>query len=177
MGFGAHLFEWRLATNNSSSASSLQSVYSNTEVEPVDGFETIHQNQEAEMRQPKTRIHEAFLLALAIAAGLLLISSAAVVPVSVAAADGEPEGKQIFVAQKCGNCHGIEAEGIEAKFTTGPMAGPALDDVGSKHEAAWIVDYVQRETQMDGKNHKGPKPKGSEEELQTMADWLVGLGD
>lgn len=127
------------------------------------------------MRQPKTRIHQTYILALAGAAGLLLLSSA-VAPVSVAAPDDTPAGKQVFLDQKCSNCHGIEAEGISAKFTTGPMAGPALDGVGSRHEAAWIIDFVQRETQLDGKNHKGPKPKASEEELQTLADWLVGLG-
>ncbi len=86
------------------------------------------------------------------------------------------DGKAIFTESKCDMCHSVKAAGIEAKVKSEKMQGPDLTGVGSRHEADWIVKYVNKEVQLNDKDHKGAF-KGSDEDLQSLIAWLEGLAE
>jgi hypothetical protein len=93
---------------------------------------------------------------------------------SAAVAEGEADGKALFVdTYKCSMCHAVPAAGIEAKTKSESMKG---SDMGGKVEGefAEIAAYVRKEGELDGKTHKKPF-KGTDEELQTILDWLGSL--
>lgn len=86
----------------------------------------------------------------------------------------EMDGKALFTdAHKCSMCHAVPAEGIEAKTKSKTMKG---GDLGGKIDAefAEIAAYLRKEGEIDGKSHKKPF-KGTDEELQTILDWLGTL--
>lgn len=83
-------------------------------------------------------------------------------------------GKKAFMDADCNRCHDVESHDISATIASERMKGPDLSQIGAEHDAEWIVDYVKREVQLEGKNHRLPW-KGSDEELQTIADWLASL--
>lgn len=88
-------------------------------------------------------------------------------------ADDAP-GKTLFLAQKCSLCHSIASQAIEHTTKSEKMVGPALDGVGSKHDAAWMALYVTKKEKLHDKAH--PKEaKLSDEELKTLTDWLAAL--
>ena len=60
------------------------------------------------------------------------------------------------------------------KIESEKMAGPDLSTVGDQHDAAWIVKFVSRETEQDGKQHKS-EYKGTKADLQAIADWLAAM--
>ena len=74
---------------------------------------------------------------------------------------------------KCHTCHSVLAAKIESKVKKGLMKGP---DLGGKVEGDFetIAGYVRKEAELDGKNHK-KEFKGTDEELQTILDWLGSL--
>ncbi len=86
---------------------------------------------------------------------------------AVAAADGQ----EVFLGQKCNTCHAVETAGIEAKTKSEKLFGGDLSLVTERHEMEWIAQYIQREIQKDGTDHKKDFT-GSEEELQALLDWL-----
>lgn len=106
---------------------------------------------------------------------LLLVTTVGLltIPVLAAAADEAP-GQTLFVAQKCNTCHSVEKVGIEAKMKNPKMMGPDLTKVGEQHDAEWIQKFVKKEVQLHDKAHKATF-KGTDEELQTIATWLVSL--
>ncbi len=81
------------------------------------------------------------------------------------------DGKTIFMDKKCNSCHGIEAAGISKKTKAGP---PDLSTVGSKHDAAWIQKWLNKEESLNGKKHM-MKFNGTPEELTTLSKWLESL--
>jgi hypothetical protein len=84
----------------------------------------------------------------------------------------DPEGQKILIENKCDKCHSVSTVGIEAEKTTGKMAGGDLVNLADSYEADWIIKYVKKEADLDGKKHmKGFK--GSDEELQALVDWLL----
>ena len=110
------------------------------------------------------------LVSLTVAAAavtLLVVAFAA--PVTTVAAAEAPDGKKVFLAQKCDLCHSVPTAGIEAKTKSEKMKGPDLVD--SKREAAWIERYLKREIEQEGEKHK-KEFKGSDEELKALIDWV-----
>jgi mono/diheme cytochrome c family protein len=85
----------------------------------------------------------------------------------VAAADGQ----EVFLGQKCNTCHSVETAGIEAKTKSEKLFGGDLSQVTERHETEWIAQYIQREIQKDGADHKR-EFTGTDEELQSLLDWL-----
>lgn len=87
----------------------------------------------------------------------------------------DPPGKVIFKDSKCGTCHSITAQGIaKAGEEKKEKAAPDLSDVGTKHKADWISKYLlKKETLNDDKHLK--KFKGTDEELETLSNWLATL--
>lgn len=100
------------------------------------------------------------------------------------AADAIP-GKEIFLKNKCQQCHTIQAIGIakeegaeeeeeeavegEEKIEPGDLSG-----VGKEHTAEWIIRWEKKLEKKKGRKHK-KKWKGSESDLKVMADWLATL--
>src|SRR4029079_17347047 len=73
-----------------------------------------------------------------------------------------PDGKALFLAQKCNMCHNVPAAGIERTVKSEKMAGPDL--VNIKVDAATLAKVLRRQEDVHGKKH--PKEfKGTDEEL------------
>lgn len=103
---------------------------------------------------------------------LAVVAMVALTPAMTAYGADDP-GQEVFMAQKCNTCHGVEGAGIEAKMK-GKMAGPDLTKVAQDRDAEWITAYLKKEADIDGKKH-GKAFTGSDEELQALIDWLEKL--
>ncbi len=107
----------------------------------------------------------------------LIVSFAAVAgflnpPASFAAEDSD--SKALFIeGHKCNMCHAVPAADIEAKTKSEKMKGP---DLGGEAEADFetIATYMRKAGELDGKTQK-KEFKGTDEELQTILDWLGSL--
>jgi len=87
---------------------------------------------------------------------------------------GAADGKAAFLEAKCEMCHAVGAADIAAKVKSGKMKGPDLSGFKTDDMAATIAYVTQKAAGEDGKKHlKGFK--GSDEELQTILDWLGSL--
>lgn len=84
------------------------------------------------------------------------------------------DGKTLFLEQKCNRCHAVEAEDIEATVRSERMRGPDLGEVGKERSAEWIVQFVKKEVEVDGKTHRSSY-QGTGADLEAIATWLVGL--
>lgn len=78
------------------------------------------------------------------------------------------DGKQVYDA-KCMTCHSIGGTG-------GKMAklGGALDDVGSKRDAAWLKAYIQ-DPKSKMPDAKMPKVKLTDDELDAVTQYISSL--
>ncbi len=79
----------------------------------------------------------------------------------------ESPGKQIFLDEKCSMCHPVSTAGIEAKMDKGDLVGLA-----DQYEAEWLMQYLKKEADKDGKQHSKAF-KGSDEDLKVLVDWLL----
>jgi len=106
-----------------------------------------------------------FTLSVLVAVLLLAILYSG--PASGAAA---PDGKTLFLAQKCNMCHNVPAAGIERTVKSDKMAGPDL--VNIKVDAATLAKVLRRQEDVHGKKH--PKEfKGTDEELNAVITWIL----
>ncbi|MFN7963962.1 MAG: c-type cytochrome [Thermoanaerobaculia bacterium] len=102
----------------------------------------------------------------------MLALATAFVPVSQKAyAAAAPDGKAVFLAQKCNNCHAIQTAGIEAKAQNEKLRGPDLGGVVEKLDPALVGKYVRKQEKIEGKLHKF-EFKGTDDELKVLIDWL-----
>jgi mono/diheme cytochrome c family protein len=97
----------------------------------------------------------------AIVLGILVTAS----PLFAAA----PDGKAIFLAQKCNLCHSVPTAGITRTTTSEKMAGPDL--VNLKQDAATLRKWLRKELEKNGKKHMKAFT-GSDEELGALIAWL-----
>ena len=81
------------------------------------------------------------------------------------------EGQEVFLGQKCNLCHSVESADIAAKTKSEKLFGGDLSDVMTRQEEAWVAQYIQRQVQKEGEDHKR-EFTGSDEELQALIDWL-----
>ncbi len=93
------------------------------------------------------------------------------------------DGAEVFQTQKCTKCHSVEVASIP--FNPGE---PDEDDdedekepvdlskIGAAVDSSHIVAFLNRKevSHDNGKKHK-KKFKGTDEELQVVADWLASL--
>ncbi|HYX23835.1 MAG TPA: cytochrome c [Thermoanaerobaculia bacterium] len=106
-----------------------------------------------------------FTLSILVAVFLLAVLYSG--PASGAAA---PDGKTIFLAQKCNMCHNVPAARIERTVKSEKMAGPDL--VNIKVDAATLGKVLRRQADVNGKKH--PKEfKGTDEELNAVVSWIL----
>ena len=107
---------------------------------------------------------------------ILFLALLATLPTTaVALAEGEAtaSGPELFTTHKCMLCHGVEAAGIEAKTKSAKMAGPDVSGFTTDDVAA-LAGYLRKQSERDGVAHKR-EFEGTDEELQTILDWLGSL--
>jgi hypothetical protein len=80
----------------------------------------------------------------------------------------EPDGKQIFLDNKCNSCHTVTSMGITSKKTD----TFDLSNAGSVGDAKLLKSYLLKESKINDKEHK-LKFKGSDEELDVLVNWLL----
>jgi mono/diheme cytochrome c family protein len=81
----------------------------------------------------------------------------------------EPPGKTLFLDNKCNVCHSIKSDGIERKSSA--SKAPDLSTVGSERTADWIVKFLKKEVDLEGKKHIKAWT-GKNEDLTAIAKWL-----
>jgi cytochrome c553 len=81
-----------------------------------------------------------------------------------------PDGEQIFLDNKCNKCHSVTSMDITSKKND----AVDLSDAGSAGDVEFLKSFLLKEADIDDTSHK-IKFKGSEEELNTLAEWLASL--
>ena len=79
-------------------------------------------------------------------------------------------GKQIFIDSKCNNCHTVTSNEILSKKDD----AFDLSNIGVSADVQLLKSYLLKETKINDKEHK-IKFKGSEAELNALAEWLASL--
>jgi mono/diheme cytochrome c family protein len=79
-----------------------------------------------------------------------------------------PDGKQVFLDQKCNMCHAVSSAGISP---TSKIKAPDLAGLASKEDPAWITKFLKKEADKNGKKHIKPFT-GSGEDLAAVVAWL-----
>jgi mono/diheme cytochrome c family protein len=108
--------------------------------------------------------------------GLFRIVGALVAPaivitvtsVAVPAASAAPDGKQVFLDQKCNMCHTVSSAGITP---TSKIKAPDLAGLASKEDAAFLTKFIKKEADKNGKKHV-KNFTGTDEDLAAVVAWL-----
>jgi len=108
---------------------------------------------------------------LSVLAAVVLLAVFYSGPANGAAEPAKPDGKQIFLAQKCNLCHSVSSAGIERTVKSEKMAGPDLTNLAAKQDAATLTKYLHKEVEINGKKH-GKTFTGTAEELGAVVSWL-----
>lgn len=82
----------------------------------------------------------------------------------------DPQGKKIFVDQKCNMCHTVKSVGIESKKSD----ATDLSNVGAEMKSEDMIKYLKKEMKLNNKDHKTAF-KGSDEDLKKLVEWLSTL--
>lgn len=90
------------------------------------------------------------------------------------AENGDAEAVQLMHEFKCTTCHSVAAAGLKAKTKSEKLIGPDLSGYESDMSLMEMAAYLRKQKEKDGKEHKSPY-KGTDEQLQTMLDWLANL--
>ena len=96
---------------------------------------------------------------------LVLITVTSVFAPSAGAA---PDGKQIFLDQKCNMCHAVSSAGLTP---TSKIKAPDLAGLASKEDPAWVTKFLKKEADKNGKKHL-KNFTGTDEELAAVVAWL-----
>jgi mono/diheme cytochrome c family protein len=101
--------------------------------------------------------------------GCVLVGMLALCATAGTVMAGVDEGKQVFADKKCIMCHSLgDQKGAAAQL------GGALDNVGGKHDAAWLKGYLpDPKSQMP--DAKMPKQKLTEKELDDLVAYMLSL--
>ena len=86
----------------------------------------------------------------------------------------EASGQDLFVENKCNQCHPVESAEIERTSTSDKMKGMDLSDTGNRHDVEWLVKFLKKEIEREGDLHK-KSFKGTDEDAQKIAAWLATL--
>ena len=106
----------------------------------------------------------------AVAVGLALSLGATLTPTARAAA--APDGKQVFLDQKCNMCHAVSSAGITP---TSKIKAPDLAGLASKEDPAFLAKFLKKAADKNGKKHVKPFT-GTDEELSAVIAWLEKQG-
>lgn len=83
-------------------------------------------------------------------------------------------GEVLFKAQKCNMCHKIQKPDPTVEVVEG--GPPNLWNVGNHRTAEWIIPFIKKEIDLEGRKHKVIW-KGKPEDLIVVANWLTTLRD
>ena len=101
-----------------------------------------------------------------------LVAPAIVITVTSVAAPfasaATPDGKQVFLDQKCNMCHSVSSAGITP---TSKIKAPDLAGLASKEEAAFLTKFIKKEADKNGKKHV-KNFTGTDEDLAAVVAWL-----
>jgi len=97
-----------------------------------------------------------------------LVAPAVVVTVTSVASAATPDGKQVFLDQKCNMCHAVSSAGITP---TSKIKAPDLTGLASKEDPAWVTKFLKKEADKNGKKHL-KNFTGTDEELAAVVAWL-----
>lgn len=97
----------------------------------------------------------------------LAVAVALIASPGIAVAGGD--GKAVFEAQKCAQCHGVKSLGIEPKTSSAAMQGADLSEVTL--DAEFLAKYLRKQEQQDGKDHK-KEVKIDDAEMTALIEWL-----
>jgi hypothetical protein len=92
-------------------------------------------------------------------------------PTVLAAEATAPDGKALFLAQKCNMCHAVGSAAIAATTTSEKMKGPDLSSTATERDAAWLAKYLTKQEAIEGKKHV-KEVKLTEAELKALTAWL-----
>jgi hypothetical protein len=84
--------------------------------------------------------------------------------------DQKLDGKQIFMDNKCNNCHTV----VSMEITSKKDNAVDLSNAGLKGNAELIKSFLLKESKINDKEHK-MKFKGNDDELNTLVNWLLTL--
>jgi len=84
----------------------------------------------------------------ALIAPAVVITVASVAAPSLSAAT--PDGKQVFLDQKCNMCHAVSSAGITP---TSKIKAPDLAGLASKEDPAFLTKFLKKEADKNGKKH------------------------
>ncbi len=82
----------------------------------------------------------------------------------------EPEGKKIFLQNKCTMCHSVHALNIKSE----KKEAVDLSKPGNNLTEDFVTMFLTKSEKLNNKKHK-VSFKGSEKELSTLAKWIVSL--
>ena len=108
--------------------------------------------------------------ALALAVVLPVLLAALLAPTGAQA--GAPDGKALFLAQKCNLCHSIDAAAIARVSKAEKTKGPDLGGVAKRHDAAWMKRFLTKQEELNGKKHLKAFT-GTPQELDALIAWLL----
>jgi|SRR6476659_2556072 len=98
----------------------------------------------------------------------LCIFLLAVLCLPAASTAAAPDGKALFLAQKCNTCHNVPTAGIEKTM----KSSTASDLVNVKADAATLTKVLKKQADVGGKKH--PREfKGTDEELNALVTWIL----
>ncbi|GAB6283211.1 MAG: hypothetical protein STSR0008_19690 [Ignavibacterium sp.] len=80
----------------------------------------------------------------------------------------DPEGKKLFLSNKCNTCHAIQSQGIT---TNSKKQNPDLSDIGTKYKADFLKNYLMKKEKINTKTHPALY-KGTEKDLDVLVKWL-----
>jgi mono/diheme cytochrome c family protein len=103
--------------------------------------------------------------------GTTLVSSALFLGAALLAADARattPDGKQIFLDQKCNMCHAVSSADITP---TSKIKAPDLAGLASKEDPAFLTKFLRKAADKNGKKHI-KQFTGNDEELAALIAWL-----
>lgn len=86
------------------------------------------------------------------------------------AQENEPGGQKIFLNSKCTACHSVVSAGI----TSNNKNAVDLSNAGKNYKTDFMIRYLNKEEKINGNLHKIVF-KGSSEDLNTLAGWLISL--
>jgi mono/diheme cytochrome c family protein len=88
--------------------------------------------------------------------------------VSMKTIPGVPAGRRLFQEKGCGDCHALGGKG--------GTIGPALDQVGKRHDSDWIIAHFKN-PQAVSPGTLMPQFNLSEQEVRALTEFLLSLSD
>jgi cytochrome c551/c552 len=110
------------------------------------------------------------LLGFAVLVLIGAVLSAATSP-GASAQEAAADGKAIFLAQKCNMCHSVPTVQIERTTKSEKIAGQDL--MTHDMEKDQLVKFLKKEVKNNEDKMHTKEFKGTEEELNTLVDWLL----